>query len=111
MTVDAAGQHALTYFKVHQRLDGATLMNVELDTGRTHQIRVHARHKGHAVVGDERYGDNSRNTRFRQLGLDRLYLHSAELAFDWAGEHIHVTAPVDADWQRSLGALKKASDQ
>ncbi len=111
VTVDAAGQHALTYFQIQQRLQGATLMNVELDTGRTHQIRVHAKHMGHAVVGDERYGNNNRNTRFRQLGLDRLYLHSSELAFDWAGEHIHVTAPVDSAWQQSLTALENAADQ
>lgn len=105
VVVDASGQQALTAFHVHQRFEEATLMNVELDTGRTHQIRVHARYVGHAVVGDERYGDNYGNTRFRQLGLDRLYLHSSELAFDWAGQRVCVKAPVDAAWQQSLGVL------
>ena len=108
VTVAASGQHALTYFQVRQRFEGATLMDVELDTGRTHQIRVHAKHVGHAVVGDERYGDNNRNTWFRQSGLDRLYLHSSELAFDWEGESIDARAPVDVAWQQSLGALKVA---
>ena len=111
VTVDASGQHALTCFQVRQRFEGATLMDVELDTGRTHQIRVHAKHVGHAVVGDKRYGDNSRNTRFRQLGLDRLYLHSSELAFDWEGRPVHVRAPVDVAWQQSLSALKVAVGQ
>ncbi|ASJ72436.1 RluA family pseudouridine synthase [Granulosicoccus antarcticus] len=108
VTVDSTGQHALTYFRERQRFSQATLMDVELDTGRTHQIRVHAKHMGHAVVGDERYGDNNRNTRFRQSGLDRLYLHSSELAFDWGAEHIHVTAPVDAAWEKALVSLESA---
>lgn len=105
VTVDAAGQRALTYFRARQCFTQATLMDVELDTGRTHQIRVHAKHAGHAVVGDERYGNNASNSRFRQAGLDRLYLHSSELAFDWGGEHIQVAAPVDAAWKQSLNAL------
>lgn len=110
VTVDASGQQSLTYFTVRQRFNEATLMDVELDTGRTHQIRVHAKHAGHAVVGDVRYGDNIRNTRFRQLGLDRLYLHSSELAFEWAGERVHIRAPVDNAWQQSLSALRHVVD-
>ena len=105
VSVDASGQHALTYFQVRQRFENATLMDVELDTGRTHQIRVHAKHVGHAVVGDERYGDNSGNTRFRQLGLDRLYLHSSELAFNWGSEFVQVRAPAGVAWEQSLDKL------
>lgn len=107
VTVDPEGQEARTRFAIRQRYAQATLMDVELDTGRTHQIRVHARHTGHAVVGDTRYGDNNANTRFRQAGLARLYLHSSELAFDWQGERIAVTAPVDAAWESSLAVLEK----
>lgn len=106
VTVDPDGQEARTHFSIRQRYSRATLMDVELDTGRTHQIRVHARHTGHAVVGDTRYGDNGSNTRFRQAGLARLYLHSSELVFDWQGERIAVQAPVDAAWEESLAALE-----
>lgn len=105
VTVDPAGQEARTHFAVRKRYAEATLMEVELDTGRTHQIRVHARHTGHAVVGDTRYGDNSANTRFRQKGLARLYLHSSELSFEWQGEQISVEAPVDSAWETSLSTL------
>lgn len=103
--VDPAGQHALTRFSVQRRFKQATLLDVELETGRTHQIRVHTRHSGHAIVGDTRYGNNSRNTYFKQFGLNRLFLHSSELAFVWQGEKIHVRAPVDEAWQRSLNGL------
>lgn len=103
--VDPAGQTALTHFAIRKRYAMATLMDVELDTGRTHQIRVHARHVGHAVVGDTRYGDNSQNSQFRKMGLNRLFLHSSELAFDWAGESIQVHAPVDNAWQKALAGL------
>lgn len=103
--VDPAGQPAVTHFSISRRFAQATLMNVELETGRTHQIRVHARHVGHAVVGDTRYGDNVRNAEFRKQGLNRLYLHSSELAFEWNGEPIHVRTPVDDAWTRSLAGL------
>lgn len=103
--VDTAGQDALTYFSIIQRFEQATLMDVQLDTGRTHQIRVHARHVGHPVVGDTRYGDNARNTWFRQAGLDRLYLHSSVLAFAWNAKPVHVEAPVGESWQNSLLGL------
>lgn len=105
VSVDSSGQRALTYFKVRQRFEKATLMDVELNTGRTHQIRVHAKHVGHPIVGDERYGDNNSNTRFRKLGLDRLYLHSSELAFEWGVEHIRVKAPAGVAWEQSLDRL------
>lgn len=106
VTVDPEGQTARTHFSVRQRFAQATLLDVELDTGRTHQIRVHARHSGHAIIGDVRYGDNGTNTRFKQAGLARLYLHSSELAFDWKGERISVEAPVGSEWEESLANLQ-----
>lgn len=109
VTVDADGQSARTHFSIRQRFAQSTLLDVELETGRTHQIRVHARHTGHAIVGDTRYGDNTVNTRFRQAGLARLYLHSLELAFDWNDEHICVQAPVDLAWEESLKKLGPAN--
>ncbi|MFK8075260.1 MAG: RluA family pseudouridine synthase [Granulosicoccus sp.] len=106
--VDPSGQEALTYFAVAETFTQATLLDIELDTGRTHQIRVHARHSGHAVVGDGRYGDNSRNTRFKKMGLNRLFLHSRELAFEWKGENFQVAAAPDEQWQRALSTLRSS---
>lgn len=107
--VSPEGQASLTHVSVTQRYADATLLDVRLDTGRTHQIRVHTKHIGHAVVGDDRYGDNRSNARFKKLGLSRLYLHSRLLAFDWQGERIEVTAPTDAQWDSSLKSLASSS--
>jgi 23S rRNA pseudouridine955/2504/2580 synthase len=55
---------------------------VRIETGRTHQIRVHAQHIGHAVAGDVKYGDDEINKRLReQVGLKRMFLHAASLEF------------------------------
>lgn len=101
------GQPSRTHFSVNERFPTATLLDVTLDTGRTHQIRVHTRHSGHAVVGDTRYGDNRTNTGFRKLGLNRLFLHSSELAFDWGGTHHQVTAAVDKHWDECIHSLRE----
>lgn len=105
VVVDATGQSALTHFSIDKRYSTATLVKIRLETGRTHQIRVHSRHSGHSVVGDNRYGDNRRNAHFKKMGLNRLYLHSSELAFDYGSERIKVAAPVGSSWARSLDAL------
>ena len=61
-------------------------MDVRIDTGRTHQIRVHAAHLGHPVAGDDKYGDAEVNRRLKeQIGLRRLFLHAASLEFSLDG--------------------------
>jgi len=104
--VSPEGHASLTYVKIASRFTEATLLDVTLDTGRTHQIRVHTRHIGHTVVGDERYGDNRRNAYFKKQGLSRLFLHSKALGFDWLGERIDAFAPTDSQWDSSLAKLK-----
>src|SRR5262249_38072656 len=59
----------------------ATLMEVTLRTGRTHQIRVHAQHAGHPVAGDDKYGDPAFNEELRALGLKRMFLHAHSVSF------------------------------
>jgi len=61
----------------------ATLVEVALHTGRTHQIRVHAAYAGHPVAGDEKYGDAGFNARLRELGLERMFLHAHSMSFEW----------------------------
>lgn len=83
--VDPEGKSAATRFKVLQRFEDTTLVSAELETGRTHQIRVHAAASLGPILGDAKYGDESANRRYRERGLRRLFLHAAHLAFVWPG--------------------------
>lgn len=76
------GKPSLSHFRVLERRGGHSYCEVRIETGRTHQIRVHAQHIGHAVAGDDKYGDPEINKRLReQIGLKRLFLHAASLEF------------------------------
>ena len=80
--VNDAGKASLSHFKVLERRGGHSYCEVRIETGRTHQIRVHAQHIGHPVAGDDKYGDPDVNKRLReQIGLKRLFLHAASLEF------------------------------
>jgi 23S rRNA pseudouridine955/2504/2580 synthase len=84
----------------------ATLMEVTLDTGRTHQIRVHARHAGHPVAGDPKYGDPAFNTELRALGLERMFLHASSVSFTWPqGATFSVNAPLPPELAAVLERL------
>jgi len=104
--VDPKGKSALTKFRVVTRFGVATLADVDIVTGRTHQIRVHAAELGHPVAGDTRYGcaDDPVVGRF---GLQRLFLHAAALAFESpaGGRVIRVRAAPGAELERVLAAL------
>ncbi|HUO82435.1 MAG TPA: RluA family pseudouridine synthase [Gammaproteobacteria bacterium] len=105
--VDPAGRRAVSEFRPLQSFRGATLMEVALATGRTHQIRVHAAHAGHPVAGDRRYGDTAFNAHMRERGLRRMFLHAHSLAFDYPGSGVpfHVSAPLDDELRRVLDTL------
>ena len=95
--VNDAGKASLSHFKVLERRGGQSYCEVRIETGRTHQIRVHAQHIGHPVAGDDKYGDPDVNKRLReQIGLKRLFLHAASLEFALdAGKTPYVlTAPL-----------------
>ncbi|MCH9770011.1 MAG: RluA family pseudouridine synthase [Gammaproteobacteria bacterium] len=78
--VDAVeGKPAQTIFKPLRYFQNTTLVHVELITGRTHQIRVHATASGYPLAGDDKYGDSKFNAMMRKLGLRRLFLHAFEL--------------------------------
>ncbi len=97
------GRRSITLVKVAQRLIEATLLQVTIKTGRTHQIRVHLAHAGHPIVGDPKYGDFARNKAFaREHGGPRMYLHAGELAFDHptSGERITLRAPLPAEFAK-----------
>lgn len=73
------GKRSVTEFTVVERFDGATLVEAKPVTGRTHQIRVHARHAGFPLLGDDKYGDERSAALTRTLGLQRLFLHARSL--------------------------------
>lgn len=73
------GRSAVTWFRVLERFSGTALLEVQLETGRTHQIRTHLASIGHPIVGDAAYGRDP--TTARGLGLDRPFLHARRLAF------------------------------
>ena len=86
-----------------------TLVEARPITGRTHQIRVHARHLGHPLAGDERYGEASANRELRQLGLRRLFLHAAEttLRHPRTGEVLRFECPLPEELSGFLSRLSK----
>jgi len=76
--VDPSGKASVSHFKVLERRGGHSYCEVRIETGRTHQIRVHAAHLGHPIAGDDKYGDPEANKRLaQQVGLKRLFLHAA----------------------------------
>jgi len=95
----ASGKAALSEFRPLQFFGKrATLMEVSLHTGRTHQIRVHATHAGHALAGDEKYGDPFFNSELAALGLERMFLHAHSVSFEWPqGGAFSASAPLPAD--------------
>ena len=109
--VHAAGKTAISRFVPRRNFRAlATLMDVAIDTGRTHQIRVHAAFAGHPVAGDDKYGDRDVNRRLQGLGLHRMFLHAAELSFRWpdTGRAFRIAAPLSADLADVLNRLEGA---
>lgn len=105
--VDPEGKEALTLFRVVRRFgDFATLVEASPVTGRTHQIRVHARHAGHPIAGDAKYGDDEFSREIRELGGKRLFLHAYALHIPLPeGGELQLEAPVDEAWELTLEAL------
>jgi len=112
--VHRAGKTAVSVFNplTHYR-DVATRMDVAIHTGRTHQIRVHAAFAGHPVAGDDKYGDRECNARLRALGLRRMFLHAASIAFRWpdSGEAFRAESPLPEELEAVLERLRGTRDQ
>src|ERR1022692_3133735 len=107
---DDVGREARTSYRVLERLRCSTLVEAELHTGRTHQIRVHFQHLGYPLVGDETYGQRQ-NRRFEELvgfAAPRVMLHAFQLAFihPRTGKKMKFEAPRPADFEDLLKALR-----
>ena len=106
--VARGGKASVSNFKPVQFFGAlATLMEVGIPTGRTHQIRVHSVHAGHPLLGDDKYGDRERNAELKGLGLKRIFLHAQSVAFEWPGSGVpfHASAPLPADLAGVLDAI------
>ncbi|QCU89882.1 RluA family pseudouridine synthase [Thiomicrorhabdus sediminis] len=101
------GKRAVSFFKVEKRLKDADLVSVKLQTGRTHQIRVHALSQGCALLGDDKYGNRDINKKYRPLGMKRLALHAQFLGFTHpvSGEKMLFEAPLWPDFNKIIKAL------
>jgi len=108
MTVDEQGQFAKTRFHTIEKFANASLLEAKLFTGRTHQVRVHAKHIGCPLAGDQKYGDQEFNKAMQQQGLNRLFLHANQLSFPHpkADNKITVTAPLPAELQAVLKKVR-----
>jgi len=102
VSVSEGGQEAETVFHLVERRERASLLEAELLTGRTHQIRVHLAHLKHPVLGDDKYGDFELNKSLRKEGLKRMFLHAAKLGLDHpvTRERIQLESPLPADLKR-----------
>lgn len=105
--VDDAGRAAVTHYDVEEAFGECALIRVQLETGRTHQVRVHLSAVGHPVVGDRTYG--AARALAERLDLGRPALHAGWLAFDHpvTGERVAVTEPPPADLADALAALRQ----
>ena len=104
---DEKAQKAITHYRVKQHYEGYDLVKIKLETGRMHQIRAHFASIGHPLLGDTRYGDFALNREVKkQFGLNRLFLHSCRLEFDWQGEHKVFDCPLPKELQSVIKQLK-----
>jgi 23S rRNA pseudouridine955/2504/2580 synthase len=107
VTVDESGKTAASIFRPVEIGSAASLLEVRIMTGRTHQIRVQAAEAGHPLAGDERYGDRDYNRKMKALGLDRLFLHAASVGWEdpVSGEWRMFSAPLPEDLGDVLSRL------
>ncbi|MGX5611977.1 RluA family pseudouridine synthase [Bacillus toyonensis] len=103
MTVDENGKHAVTHFQVLERFKDFTLVECRLETGRTHQIRVHMKYIGYPLAGDPKYGPK------KTLDMNGQALHAGILGFDHprTGEYIQFEAPIPEVFEETLNILRK----
>ncbi|MDA8327426.1 MAG: RluA family pseudouridine synthase [Betaproteobacteria bacterium] len=106
--VSADGKPSHTVFRLQESRDDFALLEAELKTGRTHQIRVHLAHNGFPIAGDDKYGDFSLNHELARRGLKRMFLHAWRVAFSHpiTGEFLELEVPLPSNLQQFMDGLK-----
>ncbi len=101
------GKDAETIFKLERHVGEMSFVEIELTTGRTHQIRVHANALGFPVAGDQKYGDKDQNKKMSKTGLNRLFLHAYEISVPGSEEYepVSVSAPLPDDLSEYLNSI------
>ena len=109
--VDPAGKPSHTIISLMQRYGRYSLLEAELRTGRTHQIRVHLASAGFPIVGDDKYGSDDVRAQFARMGFSRMFLHAyrLEMPHPLTGEPMAWSAPLPPECQRVLGLLDQKS--
>ena len=107
--VDPEGKTSITEFRLMETYERCSLIEAKPVTGRTHQIRVHALHAGHPIIGDPKYGDEPMNRLLKGEGVKRLFLHAAELRLRLPGspERLIIKAPIEAELKNALIKLRR----
>ena len=101
------GKRSITEFSIKERLPGVTLIEAKPITGRTHQIRVHARHAGFPLLGDDKYSNERTEVVCRALGLQRLFLHARSLRISLPDSGaLNLEAPLDQELENILTKLR-----
>lgn len=108
--VSSNGKPSETRFKILEKFVQATLIQASPITGRTHQIRVHTQYMGHPIAWDDRYGDRRFDAYTAQFGIDRLFLHAANIRFIHPAteELMEVNAPLDSKLEHALAQMRHA---
>jgi 23S rRNA pseudouridine1911/1915/1917 synthase len=113
LVAEGRGKHAVTHYRTLEVMQNAALVECRLETGRTHQLRVHLASTGHALLGDPVYGSSSARLRplLAGLGFNRQALHAAELGFvhPVSAELLKFTSDLPADMRRLLAELRNTS--
>ena len=105
VSADGRGREALSYITLLRQYRECCLVNIKIETGRMHQIRVHALSIGQPVCGDTKYGDKEVNKKLREHGLKRMFLHSKDISFFYKGRHT-IVAPQPEDLTLVIDNLK-----
>jgi 23S rRNA pseudouridine955/2504/2580 synthase len=110
VALDDEGKDARTTLRLMEAYKDASLASVQIETGRTHQIRVHCASIDHPLAGDDKYGDREFNRRMKESGLRRLFLHASELRFTLDTTHV-IEAPLPAELKAVLDALRNNDNE
>jgi 23S rRNA pseudouridine955/2504/2580 synthase len=112
VSVERGGLPSQTLFRLRRAYLGFALLEAELKTGRTHQIRVHLQHIGYPIAGDDKYGDFTLNRALARQGLKRMFLHAlaVEFAHPASGQAVRVEAPLAPELQAFLDRLERCDE-